>query len=454
MLTLVSACMLWSFSAFGQTVTQSSNTWDGSIEQKVMGLVTVWSEAKVNFPFFDQRQGLDWDEKVREYLPRAISAPDIDSYYDVLCEFAALLKDGHTAVNRPVSPLDSSNDWPPLEVQVVDDKYIVARLERTAELTKNNVYAGLEIIEVDGVPVVEYFHTHVTRFESRGTQHADEALNIYKLLLGPKNTEVRIRVKDWHGKERSVVLTRNSATKSGGRFLPRLLEWYLTESPIAVKKMQHGILYVTIANFGNDQVVAEFLRIFDQIDWNDTKGVILDIRFNPGGDDQFAWPIISCFINSPIPSLIWKSPKYVPARASWGQAPEWEQGPLVGDIQPRDGKRFSGPLVILTGHATYSTAEDFIIPFDYSGRAVLVGETTAGSTGNPLRVSLPGGGNFRVVTLRTLYPDGREWVGRGIQPCIEAHPLQIDIYEGRDPILAKGIEVIRNWDVYNKAKRP
>jgi hypothetical protein len=86
-----------------------------------MGLITVWSEARVNFPFFDQRPGLDWDEKLREYLPRAISAPDVDSYYDILCEFAALLKDGHTAVNRPVSPLDPSNDWPPLEVQVTDD---------------------------------------------------------------------------------------------------------------------------------------------------------------------------------------------------------------------------------------------------------------------------------------------------------------------------------------------
>ena len=106
--------------------------------------------------------------------------------------------------------------------------------------------------------------------------------------------------------------------------------------------------------------------------------------------------------------------------------------------------------MILTSHSTYSAAEDFIIPFDFSNRALLVGETTAGSTGNPRRVPLPGGGNFRVVTLRTLYPDGTDWVGTGVKPDVEVHLSQQDIYEGKTPILTKGIEVINNWDVFSK----
>lgn len=117
----------------------SNNAWDGTVEQKVMGLMTVWSEAKYNFPFFDQRPELNWDDKVREYLPRAIAAEDMDSYYDVLCEFAALLKDGHTAVNRPGGPLNPANDWPPLEIQVVGGQYVVVRFAETDELIKYNI---------------------------------------------------------------------------------------------------------------------------------------------------------------------------------------------------------------------------------------------------------------------------------------------------------------------------
>ncbi len=434
-----------SLSVVHTALAQSADDWDGSLEQRLSGFITVWSEAKYNFPFFDQRPGLDWDGKMREYLPRVIATKGIDDYYAVLMEFAALLKDGHTGVNPPGGPLNAAYDWPPLEVQVIDGQYIVVRNADTDELKNNRVYPGLEIIEIEGVPVTDYFREHVVRFESRGAQHADEAIGIYRLLLGPKNSKVNLSVSDPDATARTVSLTRNSATASGEKFYPRLLDGYLSASPVEFSQGDDGIVVVKISNFGSEEVVSGFFEKFDRTDWTNVKGVILDLRFNPGGNDQFAWPILSCFINEPIASPLWRSPKYVPAKLAWGFDPEWEQG-FLGDqyIQPRDGKRYNGPLVILTGHATFSTAEDFIIPLDYAGRAVLVGATTAGSTGNPKRVPLPGGGDFRVVTLRTTYPDGTEWVGTGIRPDVEVHVTRQDIVAGRDAILLQGLEVIRD----------
>jgi carboxyl-terminal processing protease len=432
----------------------ADNAWTGTTEQKIWGLMTVWSEAKFNFPFFDQRPGLNWDEKVREYIPKVIATGDMDAYYDVLCEFAALLKDGHTAVYRPGAFINPAFDWPPLEVQVVGGKYIVARIEKSIELRKNRIYPGLEIVEIEGVPADSYFQAHVVRYQSWGTRQADEAISIYRLLMGPKGTVVNLKVKDLNGRERAVRLTRNSAAKTGQPFLTRMFEWNLNESaPIETRIMKDGILYIKIANFGSEQVVKEFQKAFTRIVWPAVKGVMLDIRFNTGGDDNFAFPVISSFIDAPVKTFLWKSPKYVPAKTSWDLEPEWEQGPCGPEfIQPSAGYRFLGPLVILTGPTTYSTAEDFIIPFDFSNRAALVGETTAGSTGNPLRVSLPGGGYFRVVTLRCLYPDGREWVGIGIKPHLEIHPTRQDIYKGNDPVLLKGVEVLKNWEKYHIKK--
>jgi C-terminal processing protease CtpA/Prc len=272
--------------------------------------------------------------------------------------------------------------------------------------------------------------------------------------MGPKGTAVNLKVRDWNGKERSVSLARNSAAQTGRPFFNRLFEGYFNEStPVETRMMRDGIVYLKIANFGSEQVVKEFLKAFERIAWPAVRGVILDVRFNPGGSDSNAFPIIGCFIDEPVKSFLWKSRKYVPAKKSWDFEPEWEQGPCGPEfIVPRAGYRYTGPLVILTGPATYSTAEDFLIPFDFSNRAVLVGETTAGSTGNPLRVPLPGGGNFRVVTLRTLYPDGREWVGIGIKPHVEIHPTRQDIYKGNDPVLLKGVAVLKNWEKYHNKK--
>jgi carboxyl-terminal processing protease len=99
----------------------------------------------------------------------------------------------------------------------------------------------------------------------------------------------------------------------------------------------------------------------------------------------------------------------------------------------------------LIGPATFSAAEDFVVPLQRSERAPLVGEKTAGSTGNPLRVPLPGNGNFRVVTVRMTYSDGEEYVGHGIQPDVEVRMTPKDIYEQNDPVLEKGIATIKSW---------
>ena len=130
--------------------------------------------------------------------------------------------------------------------------------------------------------------------------------------------------------------------------------------------------------------------------------------------------------------------------------------PLQGDtvqIEPAQGTRYSGPLVILTGPNTMSTSEDFIVPLDFSGRALLIGEPTAGTTGNPVNVLLPGGAVLRVCSLWSTYPDGREFVSRGIEPDIVVRPTLAGLRADRDEVLEKALEVLGNWDTHRKEKR-
>lgn len=97
---------------------------------------------------------------------------------------------------------------------------------------------------------------------------------------------------------------------------------------------------------------------------------------------------------------------------------------------------------MLTGSGTVSAAEDFVVPLHASGRATLVGERTAGTTGQPLLIKLPGGGRARICTKRDSYPDGREFVGVGVIPDVEVHATQKSIAAGRDVVLEKGVEVL------------
>ena len=90
----------------------------------------------------------------------------------------------------------------------------------------------------------------------------------------------------------------------------------------------------------------------------------------------------------------------------------------------------------------FGAPEDFIVPLHHSKRAVLIGRRTAGTTGNPVRLPLPGGGVFMVCALRDSYPDGTEFVGIGIEPDHLVEPTQLDIWEGRDRALEKAVEVL------------
>lgn len=425
-----------------QNIAQDKIEWTGTDEQKLMGLFTVWSEAKYAFPFFNQIPDIDWDSKVQEYVSKVLTATDIDAYYNLLMEFSAFLNDGHTAVNPPWGPFKPGYDYPPLEVEVVENKFLITRVGKTNEMKMQNVFPGLEILEVNSQDIQKYFEDNVLRYNRRGTKQADEAINLWYLLQGKENSKVKVKVQELNGVIRKIELTRNSKLSDGNKFYCKMFNWYMVDPVLESKILPNGNLYVKISNFENENLVPQFKKLIQDIDESVINGMIIDLRHNPGGESSIAESIISILIDKPIPSSTWYIPHYVAANRAWGKDQVWTE--FHNTILPEDGKKYLGPLVILTGGGTYSSAEDFIIPLHFSKRVILVGEKTAGSSGNPLRVQLPGGGNFRVVTVKMTYPDGKEYIGVGINPDVEICPTQVDVIIGNDPVLDKAIEVLKN----------
>jgi C-terminal processing protease CtpA/Prc len=441
-LQLTSITFSW---ALGQSVS-AADDWKGTPEQKVFGLATIWAEAKYAFPSFEHLPDLDWDQSFQDFVPRVVAAKDRDEYYWTLMEFAGLLNDGHTSVLPPWGYLRPDFDNPPLEVQIVEDSFIIARVAENPQLEAQDVYVGLEILEVDGTPVRSYFEHSVNRYYPRGSAHANDALNVVYLLRGPRDSEVILTIRDETGAEREVTLTRNSVQPDGSPFFPRVLLWMFADSPLEVKSLPDGVTYIRIANFENPSLAEDFLNLIDSIDEDTATGLLFDLRFTLGGHSDIADAMIAALIDAPVSSPHWKYPHYVAAHLNWGRPPEWSTA--SNTIRPRDGKRFMGPIVILTAGTASSTAEDFAISLREAGRALLVGQRTAGSAGNPIDRPLPGGGHFRMATFRAYLPNGGEYVGIGLKPDIEQQPTKEEIRSGVDSILGKGLEVLADWSLY------
>jgi len=448
MLLLVGTLASLSAASAAAQTDPATDPWTGSPAQRIAGLATIWAEAKYAFPSFDHVPGLDWDRSFREYVPRVLEAADRDAYYLVLMEFAGLLADGHTCVVPPWGYLKPEDDSPPLEVEVVAGSFLVARAAETPELEAAGVRPGLEILAIDGTPVRTYFEESVNRYYPRGSAHANDALNIVYLLRGPRGSTVNLTVADEGGPARDVTLSRDSAQADGSPFFPRVLQWMLAESPLEARSLPGGVTYLRLAHFNDPSLADSFLAVLDSLAPDGAGGLLIDMRFTLGGRSDVAEKMIGALIDAPVSSPRWRYPHYVAARLNWGEAPEWSTVSRM--IPPREGRRFAGPVVILTAGTATSTAEDFAISLREAGRALLVGDRTAGSAGNPLARPLPAGGVFEMATFRASLPDGGEYVGVGLRPDIEALPTRESLRLGSDPVLQAGCEALARWDSYRR----
>ena len=169
--------------------------------------------------------------------------------------------------------------------------------------------------------------------------------------------------------------------------------------------------------------------------------MLIDVRRNGGGSSKFGMVVLSYLTRAPIAGTLgFVRGEEAYTRAQGGGYVKWS--PVPGNGEPYRAAReqvFTGPVAVLTGAQTFSAAEDFTAAYKMMKRGIIVGEATGGSTGQPLRFDLPGGGKARICVKRDVYPDGTSFVGKGIAPDIEVRETVAGLRAGRDPVLERAL---------------
>lgn len=390
-----------------------------SEEEKIAGLSKFWAEAKYNFAFFDHVPELNWDTLYLEYLPKVRAATSTLAYYRLLQELCARLKDGHTGIFLP-NELQEMEAPPGISTRLIEGTVLITEVFDEA-LRREGILPGLEITAIDGIPVHSYAEQYVQPYQSASTRQ-DLEVRTYScyLLCGPKDHPVTLALTDAEGR----TITRS---------LPRTFTGWKAETPFVFSRLDNNIAHVQINTMMYDSVVEKFDQAFEEI--ATASALILDVRKNSGGNSGIGWGILAYLTDKPFLGLGSNSRAYNAYDRAQGRIRYWTPPKLSQIIHPHGQKLFTGPVAVLTGAFTGSAAEDFCLAFDQMQRGVIIGEPTAGTTGQPLCIQLPGGGRARICTLRCYYPDGREFVGKGIQPQLLIRPSVADLRAGRDPVL-------------------
>ena len=400
-------------------------------DQRIAGLSRLWSEAKFNFANFDLVPELDWDALYTRTLPHVRAAADTAAYYQALRGFVAQLHDGHSDITLPAAVADQLQAQPGIRTSLVEDRVFVREL-LDPTLASTGIAPGMEIVAIEGQPVAAWAQAQIAPYQPASTPQ-DRAARTYEraLLSGPLDLPVKLSLRDQGKSMHEVVLPRMSA---------KAFDTAYWGGPTFELKMLPGkIAYVRILHFGDRSAVDAFASRFAEI--AGAAALVIDVRENGGGDSGEGYRLLSMLTDQPFRTSRWQTREYVPANRAWSR-PEGVHKGEPGEAQP-DGKRlYTGPVLLLTSARTYSAAEDFVVAFDAMKRGRIVGEATGGSTGQPLSFDLPGGGRARICTKRDSYPDGREFVGVGVQPQVVVHPRVSDLRAGRDTVLASALTLL------------
>lgn len=424
-----------------------------SVETRIFDLSKLWQEANYNFVFFDKVPDLDWDSAYQAFIPRVMQAETRMEHIRVLQEFYALLREGHTNVVPPGAMLVRLGAKPPVALDVVSGGAVVTNVDRSLA---DQVPIGSTILTVDGISTDEYLAERVFPMVSAATPQ-DRLRKAVQgkgepgvgLLLGLVDTSVALDIRTPSGEVRKVTLVRRSPEA--------LVDWVRTpvdSLPIFdLSWTDDDIAVVQLNGFHDKAVAEEFEEAFPAIRAR-ARAIVLDVRLNGGGNGGYAWVVAKHFLTKPVLVSRSRSRENISSYRARGRfsttskyRPYWEGSAFTEDreliLDPSEVEFLDVPAAVLIGHNVYSAAEDFLAVMRQAPRAFFVGAPTAGSTGQPLIMRLPGGAFAAVTSKRDMLPDGTDIVGSGFQPDVPAAPTPADIAAQRDVVLETALRELR-----------
>ena len=241
-----------------------------------------------------------------------------------------------------------------------------------------------------------------------GVTTDDQSLDAsVKLMRGDPNTEIEL------------TIARKGVNKP---MVMKLTRAIIKVKSVKMKKLADGIGYIRISQF-QERTGADLVANLNQLAKDKSlKGLVLDLRNDPGGVLQSAVAVAGAFLppNSEVVSTKGRTPD---SNYSYKVTPEdyflSDQNPdILQDLTP---EAKSVPIVVLINSATASASEIVSGALQDYHRATLMGNRSFGKgsvqTILPMRTGDKVVG-IKLTTTRYYTPSGRSIQAKGIEPDI------------------------------------
>ncbi len=239
----------------------------------------------------------------------------------------------------------------------------------------------------------------------------DEAV---KKIRGDKGTTVTLTIARNGDKLRDISITRDTI---------------VVKSVATNYDQASGLYTITVSNFNADTEPL-FQAAIQDIERQKPRGLILDLRNNPGGYLDAAVAIASFWISDGV--IV--SEQFSNQSAT---QPQHARGlaPLAGL-----------PTVVLINQGSASASEIVAGALMDHQQATTIGKTTYGKGSVQVVRDLPDGSMVKITTAKWLTPNGTSINDKGIKPNIEVELTEDDFNKNVDPQMVKARQFLLKKD--------
>ena len=254
-------------------------------------------------------------------------------------------------------------------------------------------------------------------------------------------------------------------------------DFVITRAIIKITSVKHKIFddtigYVRISSF-QETTTAELDKALQAIvkETSPLKGMILDLRNNPGGVLDQSIQVSDAFLKSGI---------IVSTRG------KTKKSEVVYKAR-NDGNEPECPIIVLINGASASASEIVSGALQDNKRAILLGTQTFGKASMQVVIPLNNGAALKLTTGKYYTPSGRLIQAKGISPDIEIEHVRLDAQEKeprqirekdleghiagenegeeekgpekksdelqQDNQLSRAIDILKSWELFSEMKK-
>jgi len=188
---------------------------------------------------------------------------------------------------------------------------------------------------------------------------------------------------------------------------------------VSSRMLEDGYGYLRVAHFQSNTQGAldENIRALREANGGeDLRGVVLDLRNNPGGVLNAAVSVSDTFLDEGL--IVYTDGRIGEAKMRYNA---------------RSGDALDGaPMVVLVNRGSASASEIVAGALQDHNRAIVVGSKTFGKGSVQTIQDLQSGGALKLTTARYYTPDGHSIQARGIEPDVRTDGVELTRVEASD----------------------